>query len=81
MSRVELRLERCKGCQLCTLVCPKELLVLSDQFNPMGYKVVQFLEDKKEDCTGCGFCAEICPDNVITVFRSNEKKRGDKNEG
>lgn len=82
MSRVEFRLERCKGCLLCTSVCPEELLIQSDQYNALGYKVVQLVEGKKENCIGCGFCAEICPDNVITVFRSKGKKsRGDQNEG
>lgn len=74
MSRVEFREERCKGCLLCTLVCPKEIIRQSTRFNPQGYKVAEVLPDAMEECTGCGFCAEICPDFAITVWRSKKKR-------
>lgn len=74
MSRVEIREERCKGCLLCTTVCPEEALCLSDRMNSSGYKVVHLPEPLREKCKGCSFCAEICPDWALTVFRS--KKEG-----
>jgi len=74
MSRIFVYEERCKGCLLCTTVCPEEALELSDRFNSNGFKVVQ--QNPESACTGCAFCAEICPDYAITVFR--KKKRAEE---
>ena len=41
MSRIEIREERCKGCLLCTQVCPQTILVQLSRFNAQGYKVVK----------------------------------------
>ena len=53
MSRIEIREERCKGCLLCTQVCPQTILVQSSRFNAQGYKVVFHLlrfRDKLKKC-------------------------------
>lgn len=70
MSRVEIREDRCKGCLLCTLVCPKEIIKQSKRFNTMGYKVVEVAPEDMDQCTACASCAKICPDCVITVYKS-----------
>lgn len=59
---------RCKGCELCTSVCPQNVLVMADFFNARGYKPA-LLVDPEGKCTGCTLCAIICPDAVLTVFR------------
>ncbi|GAB1475726.1 4Fe-4S binding protein [Bacillota bacterium] len=60
--------KRCKGCELCTAVCPAKIIKL-DEENPnrKGYPPAHVEEMDK--CTGCASCARICPDLVITVFR------------
>jgi len=70
MSRVVFLKERCKGCLLCTQVCPKSIIALSGEMNPQGYKVVDVTPEKMAECTGCASCAMICPDTVITVFKT-----------
>jgi 2-oxoglutarate ferredoxin oxidoreductase subunit delta len=75
MSRIECREERCKGCLLCTLVCPAEILVQSERFNAQGYKVAEVSPELREECTGCGACAQICPDFAITVWRTKGKRK------
>lgn len=60
--------DRCKGCELCTTVCPQGVLAMADSFNARGYKPAM-LVDAEGKCTGCGLCAVICPDAVLTVFR------------
>lgn len=63
--------QRCKGCELCTMVCPQHILVMADgQLNSKGY-VPAALIDPDKRCTGCAICAVICPDVCITVFRES----------
>jgi 2-oxoglutarate ferredoxin oxidoreductase subunit delta len=67
-GHIEVDEAKCKGCGLCTSVCPYDLLSMADYFNPRGYHPV-IRVDPAERCTGCMLCAMICPDAVITVFR------------
>ena len=60
--------DKCKGCYLCTTVCPKQIVTIaSDRLNKRGFHPVEVKEQDK--CIGCAFCATICPDVVITVFK------------
>ena len=68
MPKVEVLKERCKGCGLCVIACPKGNLALGKEFNAQGYAYVQFGEDAGK-CTGCAFCAELCPDVALMVFK------------
>ena len=70
MSRVIFREERCKGCLLCTLVCPTDTLEQSQRTNKQGYRIVQISNGDMSGCKGCGFCAQICPDEALIVYRS-----------
>ncbi|CCO23022.1 4Fe-4S dicluster domain-containing protein [Maridesulfovibrio hydrothermalis] len=74
MSRVEFLEERCKGCLLCTTVCPKEIIKQSDRFNQHGYKVAEVKPEDMDECTGCTSCALICPDIAIRVYRTKKAK-------
>ncbi|BDQ37959.1 (Fe-S)-binding protein [Pseudodesulfovibrio nedwellii] len=76
MSRIEVQEDRCKGCLLCTTVCPVDIIVQSDRFNVSGYKVAEVPEADADKCTGCASCAMICPDVAITVYRTPKKKGG-----
>jgi len=59
----------CKGCELCTTVCPKDLIEMaSNRFTPKGYHPAT-LADPDQDCTGCAICSVICPEAAITVYR------------
>ncbi|MEA3227376.1 MAG: 4Fe-4S dicluster domain-containing protein [Planctomycetota bacterium] len=58
--------ERCKGCGLCVIVCPKKIIVISEKSNGRGYFPA---ETDNCNCTGCAACAVICPDAVIEVYR------------
>ena len=67
MSHITIDVERCKGCGLCTLACPRKLVTMSDEPNNLGFTVALFSEPEK--CTGCSLCAEMCPDVAICVFK------------
>lgn len=58
---------RCKGCGLCTVACPKKLVVMGETPNNLGFTVAVFADTGK--CTGCTLCAEMCPDVAICVFK------------
>jgi len=60
--------ERCKGCGLCVVVCPKNCIVISGQSNKTGYFPAQV---SNSDCTGCAMCAVICPEAIIEIYRDN----------
>lgn len=69
---VVIDVDRCKGCGLCTNVCPANILVLSlDAFNAKGYHPVVVTDAEK--CIGCASCARICPDVVFTVYRQKRQ--------
>ena len=59
--------ERCKGCELCTIVCPKKIISISDRFNSKGYRPSTCTDPDK--CIGCAHCAKTCPDIVIEIHK------------
>ena len=65
MARIEIAQERCKGCLLCVIACPKKLMRLSDKINAKGYHPSECSD--MSACIGCAFCAMMCPDSAITV--------------
>lgn len=68
-GRIEVDESLCKGCSLCAMVCPKDLIVLaSERLSSKGYYPAE-LVDPDVECTGCAICAVICPDASITVYR------------
>lgn len=71
-GRVEIAIQKCKGCELCTVACKEQALSLSETINIRGYRYVIANNDL---CTGCVNCALICPDAVITVYRTSPGKK------
>ncbi len=65
MPQVTFYEDRCKGCELCTSVCPKGIVVMAKHINSMGFHPATVVEQDK--CTGCAFCARMCPDVAIEV--------------
>ena len=65
-AKVTFDTNRCKGCELCTTVCPKHIVVMDTAAtNRKGYHPATVKE--MELCIGCASCAKMCPDSVITV--------------
>ena len=68
MPKVTIDSEACKGCGLCVSVCPKNILMMSeDKINKKGVHYARMTDQQK--CVGCAFCALMCPDCVIKVER------------
>lgn len=73
MARVKINENKCKGCLLCLVACPKGLLQKSKKINKKGIYVVEVSKNSKDLCTGCALCAIVCPDCAIEVYKEDEK--------
>lgn len=65
MVQIVFHEERCKGCELCHISCPKNLVVASDRLNSLGFYPAVISDRAK--CTGCALCARMCPDLCIEI--------------
>ena len=70
-GKIVIDTERCKGCGLCVVACPREIIVISGRSNRNGYFPAQ--TDNRE-CTGCAICALMCPEAVIEVYRDESEE-------
>ena len=70
-GRIIIDRERCKGCYLCVLACPNQMIFISDRLNQQGYYPAELKEDNTTDkkCAACATCATMCPDVAIEVYR------------
>ncbi len=59
--------ERCKGCNLCVVACPLNIISLSKEVNVRGYNFAQ--QTIEDTCNGCASCATVCPDGCISVYK------------
>lgn len=59
--------EKCKGCGLCVVACPQDVIALAKEVNGKGYNFAYMANP--DACIGCANCAEVCPDSIITVYR------------
>ena len=60
--------QRCKGCDLCVVACPTNVLQLQPkEVNDRGYHFA--VTANPDACIGCASCAMVCPDACFTVYK------------
>lgn len=65
-NSVSVREDVCKGCALCNVACPKNIMVLDkSRINSKGYHISGCTD--LSACIACAMCAKMCPDCAITV--------------
>ncbi len=72
---VEITGEKCKGCAVCVVVCPRGCIQLElTTFNANGFHPAKFTyHGTKGDCNACGLCYMVCPDYAVTTIKKLHK--------
>lgn len=66
MPKIQVMVERCKGCERCNDACPQQIVKMSRELNAKGYNFATPVDPSR--CIGCRMCAISCPDSAIEVF-------------
>jgi 4Fe-4S ferredoxin len=66
--RLSLDRNRCVGCQICSLACPKEAVSVSKQPKIQGEKAKKAMVDvDMAKCNFCGICDVVCPYGAVNL--------------
>ena len=68
--RIDIFEPYCKGCAICSEMCPEDGLRIGSRLGPLGYFLAEVTD--AERCNGCRFCEVACPDMAITVTEVDE---------
>ncbi|MCD6300950.1 MAG: ferredoxin family protein [Staphylothermus sp.] len=55
----------CKGCGICSEICPRGALVMDGVNSETGYPNPKIVGE----CVGCKLCMWFCPDQAIVVIK------------
>lgn len=59
---------RCVGCEICRITCPREAITVNKQPKQQGQKIQRSILDiNQQKCTYCGMCEPICPFDAIRI--------------
>ncbi len=67
----------CKGCCLCVVSCPPQVLSQSRFLNRQGYYAIAYCGS---GCTGCGICFYVCPEPGAITVRVRKEEKGSAEE-
>jgi 2-oxoglutarate ferredoxin oxidoreductase subunit delta len=70
--KVDIDVNRCKGCGYCAEFCPRGVLKMSDKRSSKGYETVEIVDEDK--CLGCGLCEAMCPEFGIRLIEKDKEE-------
>ena len=71
-GEVHINKAHCKGCAFCVEYCPRDVLVMAEEFNQKGYHPP--VVTKRMECCYCKLCEAICPEFAIFVTEMEEEE-------
>ena len=77
-GKVVIIADRCKGCEFCVGVCPKDNIRMSEMTNGAGHRYAEVIDEIQ--CTGCGLCFRLCPDIAIEIKNEDHDQVKDKKD-
>jgi len=71
LTNIDVLQEKCKGCALCVVVCPRGCLTLdTGVYNSKGFYPAAFrFQGSRRACNACGLCYMVCPDYAIASVK------------
>jgi len=69
---VEVDVEKCTGCNLCSRVCPTSAFTLRDRLPDEPGKSRKIVELETSACYNAQRCLELCPDDALTMVELRE---------
>lgn len=69
-GKIEIDIERCKGCEFCVSACPVKIIRMGGKSNEKGYRFAEVID--MDRCTACKACAIVCPDIAIAVWKEEK---------
>ncbi|MCP4548172.1 MAG: 4Fe-4S dicluster domain-containing protein [bacterium] len=75
-GEIHLIINRCKGCEFCVEFCPRDVLVMSKDYNVKGYHYPEVAVP--DQCVNCDLCQVICPDFAIFCLPQDAEAKSDE---
>ncbi len=70
--------EKCIGCATCTMICPRDELVIgSVGAVARGLINKEFIQKGSKGCTICSMCSKVCPTGALEVRKAGAVERDD----
>ena len=63
--------ERCKGCNLCVVAWPRDVIALNKEVNIKSYNYDW--QVKEDNCKGGSSCGTVWSDGRISVYKGKEE--------
>ena len=64
----------CKGCEICSIICPREAIKIVKTQKAKGEKAKPpTIDFNAQKCSYCGMCEPICPFGALQVRVNNER--------